>query len=62
MTNRALTSSLHRFFSSIVANRIKIVLPSIIKPDQTGFISGRFIGENTRLIFDTIYHCDVEEK
>ena len=30
----------------------------IINPDQTGFISNRFIGENTRLLLDTLQHCE----
>ena len=34
------------------ANRLKLVLDELIDKDQTGFIKGRFIGENTRLIYD----------
>ena len=45
----------------MVANRLKRVLPSIINEDQTGFISGRFIGENTRMVYDTIEYCDVTD-
>lgn len=32
----------------------------IICPDQTGFIPGRYIGENTRLIYDLMQY--MEEK
>ena len=42
----------------ILKNRLKVCLPSIINEDQTGFISGRFIGENTRMVYDTIEYCD----
>ena len=35
-----------------MANRIKSVLDKLIHKNQTGFIEGRFIGENTRLIYD----------
>ena len=31
-----------------------LFFPSIINEDQTGFICGRFIGENTRMVYDTI--------
>ena len=51
-------NSVYKFFSSIIAKRIKSTLNSIINPDQTGFISGRFIGENSRLLFDTLCYCE----
>ena len=46
------------FFSAIISNRIKLILCQIINPDQTGFISGRFLGENTRLLTDTLDYCE----
>ena len=51
-------NSIYKFFSSIMAKRIKSTLNQIINPDQTGFISNRFIGENSRLLFDTLCHCE----
>ena len=30
------------------------MLPSLIHPDQTGFVKGRYIGENIRLIADVM--------
>ena len=32
--------------------RIEPMLPKLVYPDQTGFVKGRYIGENIRLIFD----------
>ena len=42
----------------MVSNRLKTVLPYVINEDQTGFISGRFIGENTVMVYDTIDYCE----
>ena len=41
--------------SSVIVNRLKSVLDKIISNDQKGFISGRFIGENIRLIYDILF-------
>ena len=37
-----------------IANRIKPIITSIVDNSQTGFIKGRFIGENISLLFDII--------
>ena len=34
--------------------RIKKALPSFIHEDQTGYIKGRFIGQNIRLLVDIV--------
>ena len=51
----------YKFLSSMVAERLKSILATIINNDQTGFISNRFIGENTRLIYDTIIYTEAEQ-
>ena len=53
-----LLNSVYKYFSSMIANRLKPELPILINEDQTGFIAGRFIGENTRTVFDLINHCE----
>ena len=57
-----LLNCIYNFFSSMVSNRLKACLPSIISGDQTGFISGRFIGENTRMVYDTLEYCESHQK
>ena len=52
----------YKFFSAILANRLKTTLETVVSPDQTGFIANRFIGDNTRLLHDTINHCEMENK
>ena len=44
----------YKVSTNSVAARITKVLPSLIHEDQTGYIKGRFIGQNIRLIADII--------
>ena len=53
-----LLNSDYKIISNVLANRLKQFLPNIINQDQKGFIKGRFIGENTRLIYDIISKLD----
>jgi exonuclease III len=49
-----LLNSDYKILTKALANRIGYVLPNIIDEDQTGYIKGRFIGCNIRLIEDII--------
>ena len=53
-----LLNSIYKFYLSIIAERVNVILPTIIHTDQKGFIKGRFIGENTRLTYDIIEECN----
>ena len=44
----------YKILAKCLALRLHKVLPSIINSDQTGFIKGRYIGENIRTIADII--------
>ena len=50
--------TVYKIASGTIANRIKLVLYQIISKDQTGFIKGMYIGENTRLVFDMLQHTE----
>ena len=49
-----LLNVVYKIGSSCIANRLKLILPSIISEDQTGFMQNRYIGDNIRLIYDII--------
>ena len=52
----------YKFYSAILADRLKATLETVVSPDQTGFTAHRFIGDNTKLLYDTINHCEMEDK
>ena len=44
----------YKIATKAIAKRVEAVLPNVINANQTGYIKGRFIGENVRLISDII--------
>ena len=54
----SLLNSSYKLASTCIANRIKPILPLIIKTQQKGFIQGRNIADCTREIFDYLYECE----
>ena len=44
----------YKIVSKIIARRIEKVLPLLICSDQSGFVKGRYIGQNIRLINDIL--------
>ena len=47
-----LLNTVYKLASASIANRIKSVLDKLVHESQSGFISGRYIGDNTRLLYD----------
>ena len=47
-----------KFAAKCIANRLKKVITSIISEEQTGFIKGRYIGENVWLISEVIENAN----
>ena len=52
----------YKIFTKAIAARLGKVIKICINEDQTGFIKGRFIGENIRLILDLMEHCNDYDK
>ena len=44
----------YKIASAVIANRIKMVLPTTISHTQKGFLKNRSIAQNTRLLYDII--------
>ena len=54
-------NTVYKIGSGVIAGRLKKVLDKLIDLDQTGFISGRFIGENIRLIYDILQYTEEKD-
>ncbi len=46
----------------MLAARLKAVLPSVISIVGKGFLKERFIGENTRLVYDIMEYLNTKEQ
>ena len=52
----------YKLASACIAERIKNILPDLINDDQKGFMKGRYIGENIRLLYDLIFYTKLRQK
>ena len=50
----------YKIASKAIATRIKKFLPKLFNTDQTGFMQGRYIGQNIRLINDVIEQTKIQ--
>ena len=48
----------YKIASATIASRIKSLLNNIINEDQTGFLPGRLMASNIRLLYDILYNSD----
>ena len=47
----------YKLITKALANRVKLVLPSLINYDQCGYVLDRLMGENVRIVNDLILYC-----
>ena len=50
----------YKILAKLLANRLQKVIPSLVSEDQSGYIKGRYIGENIRLILDIIEYTNLK--
>jgi hypothetical protein len=48
----------YKIITKSLANRLKTVLPDLINEDQNGFVMGRLIGQNIRIVKDVMDICE----
>ena len=57
----SLLSVVYKIASSALSTRLKKVLHKLISNTQSGFMSNRFIGESTRLIYDVMHYTQCND-
>lgn len=50
-----------KIMAKALAIRLEKVIPSIIHPDQTGFVKGRLAASNTRRMYYIMHQCTIQE-
>ena len=50
----------YKIASKVIATRFEKVLDLLISPDQTGFLKGRYIGQNIRLVNDVVEQTKIQ--
>ena len=56
----SLLNIVYKLASTCISERIKRVLHYLISEDETGFMSGRYIGDNIRILYDILYYTEAQ--
>ena len=51
-----------KIFSAAISARLQTIIGDLIEPAQSGFLKGRYIGENIRLIYDVLNYAERHDK
>jgi exonuclease III len=52
----------YKILTKVLANRLKLVLETVIHQDQAAYVKGRQIGHNIRIVQDLIDYCHILNK
>ena len=55
------TNISHQILSKVLARRMEKILPKLVHSDQTGFVNGRYIEQNVRLLNDVMEYTDIKK-
>ena len=58
----SITAGDTKIISAYLVNRMKPFLTNLVSETQCGFVPGRFIGDNTRLVYDVMHYLNKNKK